>query len=230
MPKREIGPSHYGPNGYMPSLKNGAGRPTESMLEQDFLVLLEFDPEVSRYGVQPIQIKWTPTGETARRYTPDVLVTYHPVAPDWRPKHPPTIYEVKPHEILKRDWKILRPKFKAIMKWARSNGFRFKLITDKQIRGTYLKNARFLLRFRSRYRTRNYELDIHRHVILRDALHKIGSSTPAKLLEHVTRVPVQQRELIPTLWLLIIQEVILVDLHLPLTMNSMIWINKEKLP
>lgn len=59
--------------GMTPSLK--AGRPVwwESLLERDFILLLEIDHDVVNYTEQPFRVRYPFEGR-ARRYTPDFLV------------------------------------------------------------------------------------------------------------------------------------------------------------
>lgn len=59
--------------GKTPSLK--AGRPVwwESLLERDYIVLLEFDPDVVTFVEQPLRVHYSFEGRV-RRYTPDFLV------------------------------------------------------------------------------------------------------------------------------------------------------------
>jgi hypothetical protein len=59
--------------GKTPSLK--AGRPVwwESLLERDYIVLLEFDPDVITFGEQPFRVRYSFEGRV-RHYTPDFLV------------------------------------------------------------------------------------------------------------------------------------------------------------
>lgn len=226
MPKRTIGPSHYSVTGRVSSVKNGTGRAAESPLEQDFLTLLEFDDQVSRYGVQPITIHWKNADGKSQRYTPDVLVLYQTTSPHSIPLYPPTIFEVKPRDLLIRDWVKFRPKYKAAMAWSRSNGFRFKFVTDLQIRTPYLQNARFLLRYREKFVTKDEVLDSNRHVILRESLRTLGRATPRSLLQYVTEAPKLQLELIPMIWQMMHIGVITADLTQPLNMNTTIWLKR----
>jgi hypothetical protein len=59
--------------GKTPSLK--AGRPVwwESLLERDYIVLLEFDPDVITFVEQPFRVRYSFEGRV-RHYTPDFLV------------------------------------------------------------------------------------------------------------------------------------------------------------
>ncbi|MFA5082147.1 MAG: TnsA endonuclease N-terminal domain-containing protein, partial [Hydrogenophilaceae bacterium] len=67
----------------------------ESTLEQDYFVLLRFDPWVEKFIEQPITVPWTDQNGKVRKYTPDVLVHFRSdVAPEDR--RPPLLVEVKP--------------------------------------------------------------------------------------------------------------------------------------
>ncbi len=49
----------------------------ESLLEKDYLLLLDFDDSVESFEVQPVKI---PVTGVRNGYVPDVLVKYHPNA------------------------------------------------------------------------------------------------------------------------------------------------------
>jgi len=51
MPARKIRPSRYSTTGYVPTVKGSKAQDSESSLEQDFFVLLEYDRRVERYVV-----------------------------------------------------------------------------------------------------------------------------------------------------------------------------------
>lgn len=115
----------------------------ESGLERDFLILLDFDLTVVRFEEQPVTITYSdPEGKT-RTYTPDALAFYRNDLPYVRPKRP-RLFEVKYTEDLKKNWKELKPKFKAAFRYARECGWTFKIVTEKKIKSTYLDNAKFL--------------------------------------------------------------------------------------
>lgn len=103
MPARKVGLSRFSLTGYVATAKAAKAQDAESMLEQDFLTLLEYDRNVARYLAQPFTIRWSDSGRR-RRYTPDVIVKYSFVAQQNDPHLRTTLYEVKPLEVLKRDW------------------------------------------------------------------------------------------------------------------------------
>lgn len=59
--------------GKFPSLKVGRNVWWESLLERDYIHLLEFDPDVTKYEEQPIRVAYPLEGR-ACHYTPDFLV------------------------------------------------------------------------------------------------------------------------------------------------------------
>lgn len=183
----------------------------ESTLERDFLVLLEFSPEVERFEVQPVTIEWLNDQSKKRKYTPDVLVSYVS-------GNSPALFEVKYRSDLKKDWVVLRPKFKAAIHYAKAQGWRFRIATEVEIRTPYLANAHFLLPFLRR--NPNLSSD---DALLKDALPGLAEATPANLLSHVAHDDQQRTRLLPVLWRMIGLRTIGTDLDQPLNMNSRLW-------
>ena len=228
MPKRTIKAGRNKAVGEVSSTKNAASSPSESRLEQDFLMLLEFDKSVAQYGVQPITIRWQDADGRHRQYTPDVAVIYARKIWNEEPLQPTTIFEVKPRDILVRDWHELRPKFRAAVSWCRANGLRFKLVTDRQIKTPYLENVRFLWRYRERPLLGFDEIGHRQHVTLRETLRTLASSTPKQLLEAIESDQRKRLELVPMIWQMIWLGVIDADLTVPLKMNTSIWLNPNR--
>jgi hypothetical protein len=227
LPARRMRPSKCANTGVFASRKNGRGSETESLLEEDFLTLLEFDHRVERFDVQPTTLRWS-IGAEQFIYTPDVLVKYTASALRVNSSLKPTIYEVKPYEVLKRDWSKFEHKFRYAISWARENGMRFKIITDKRIRTPYLDNARFLLGFQSstfHYSSLADEVRDERYVL--STLAHLGAVTPKQLLPHLSEFKSRQAELIPWIWRLILEDKIQADLDKPLTMISPISLKAE---
>ncbi len=223
MPARKIRPSRYSITGYVPSKKGVKVQDAESSLEQDFLTLLEFDPRVERYVAQPFTIEWRDAIGKKRHYTPDVVVKYSDLAKEKEPWLKTTVFEVKPINVLKADWKEFRPKFKSTIGWAKQYDCLFHVVTENHIRTPYLDNARLLLRFKSHFFDVEPSLaGARQHHIIR-TLVKLGETTPNALLENLSADIWLRAELIPWIWNLVNQNIIGVDLHQPLTMKSKIW-------
>jgi hypothetical protein len=96
-------------------------------------------------------------------------------------------------------------------------------VTERHIRGPYLTNVRFLLRYQSYCLIDDPARNGERQAILRVALYKLKKSTPRELLIEVTSDKTLQGELIPWIWNLINLRRIGVDLNEKLTMASPIW-------
>ena len=141
-PARKIGPNNRSITGKRPSDKTSRSQHFESALERDYLLLLEWDETVADYGVQPVTIYYDNDGRSAR-YTPDVIVHYRP---DLARKS--ALIEIKYEaELLeKRDQYAAR--IKAAADYANDNGYEFHIITEKNIRTTYLYNLKFLTTYR----------------------------------------------------------------------------------
>ena len=195
------------------------GEPTvakfESSLERDFYVLLEFDPYVTRWDPQPLRLQVAPGLPS---YVPDALVTHIPRSGDASGEYR-VLYEVKYREELKKQWSTLKPRFMAARRYAHSQGWRFKLVTEREIRGSdLLWNAKFLLPY------------IHDTVgdgeraLLTKMLRREGQSTPSNLLYACATDPWEQARLLNALWHLVAVREIACDLGTKLTMQSEIWL------
>jgi hypothetical protein len=221
MPARIIRPSHYSVTGWVASHKNATSQQSESTLEHDLLTILEFDPRVEKYGAQPITIRWIDKTGKSRRYTPDVMVKYSYLAKRDDPSLKTTLIEVKPQEVLSREWGKLRSRFAFATSWARAHDMRFKIMTDKKIRTPYLENARFLLRYR--HLPNNPSVSGHQQLLIRKTLFDLKEATPRDLLNRISESKAHQAELVPWIWQLINAELIGADLTQRLTMSSRIW-------
>lgn len=214
MPVRKIPKNYRNVTGVAAHRKADGPAMFESTLERDFIALLEFDPSVETFEVQPLTLDWTDSNGKSRRYTPDVLATFNlPHRHRGR-----TLYEVKYRDELRKDWQELRPKFRAAVHFTRIQGWRFKIITEVEIRTPYLDNAKFLLPFMRQGPAEEVHMDL-----LDEQLRHLHHSTPAKLMASVFQDEWNQARQLPTLWYLIGTRQIGVDLSTKLTMTSPIW-------
>lgn len=123
--------------GCFPSRKNKRIVKFESLLEKDYIHLLEFDSDVLSYIEQPIPIEYTHYNKKYK-YTPDFKVIR---------KNKIQIIEIKPYEKYKRILADVnkRKKYDAALNYCNYKGYEFKIITDKDIRTGYLlKNIKYL--------------------------------------------------------------------------------------
>lgn len=214
MPVRRIPKNYRSVTGITAAAKAEGAAEFESTLERDLLTLLEFSPEVRRFEVQPVTLTWDDRGRE-RRYTPDALAHFQPVSG----REPlPQLYEVKYRVDLQTGWAELRPKFKAAIRFAKAQDWRFKLITEREIRTPYLGNAQFLLPF-----VRQGPPDVEDMDLLDSAMLDLREADVSGLLQATCHDEWNRARLMPALWYLIGTFQFGADLHLPLTMKSRIW-------
>ncbi|MGV0962451.1 MAG: TnsA endonuclease N-terminal domain-containing protein [Polynucleobacter sp.] len=212
MPVRKIPKNYRNVTGVHASEKSIGEAQFESTLERDFLTLLEFHPDVERFEVQPKVIHWEDSSGKQRKHTPDVLVLFKP---DLKIK--PWLCEVKYRSDIFENWPQYKPKFKAGIRHAKAAGWRYRLITEIEVRTPFLANCRFLTGFKFQ---KPKEQDIK---LLLERIKHLGQSTPAALLAAIDPDKYAQAYLMPTLWHLIANHRIDVDLYQDLTMQSIIW-------
>lgn len=214
MPARNIGNKTSSLSGVYNTSKSTDSQYYESSLERDFLYLVEFDPMVSSFQTQPITIEYVDQGKN-RKYTPDILVKYVGLRKGFNRKN--LLVEIKYRDDLKKNWKELKPKFLAAMRYADSQNWRFKILTEVEIRTNYLENVKFLIRYK------NASIDIGLVKEITDCLNNLIESTPNEIITACSRDKNRQAELIPALWFLVSNFFIGCNLYEKLNMNSSIW-------
>jgi hypothetical protein len=133
MPIRKIPKNYRNVTGIAASGKAIGSAQFESTLERDFLALLEFSSDVEIFEVQPVKIEWYDNLGTPRSYTPDALVTFAPAT-----GKQPWLCEIKYRADIKKHWDTLHPKFIKGISYAKRHGWRFRIITEVEIRTPYL--------------------------------------------------------------------------------------------
>jgi TnsA endonuclease N terminal/TnsA endonuclease C terminal len=216
MPVRNIPKNHRSVTGFVASGVKANQAAFESTLERDFMLLAEFDPDVLSYEEQPVRIDYLSADGRVRHYTPDILVTYRQTSTSTTLK-PPLLAEVKYRRDLFERWRELKPKFRAARRYAKEQGWIFKIITEVEIRTPYLKNVKFLRQFQRRPIN---PVDAN---LLLQKVSDLQSTDPESLLSAMCPEAHDRAQLLPTLWLLIARRSIGVDLNRPLTMQSPIW-------
>jgi hypothetical protein len=136
MPVRKV--SNRGGNaiGRFPSTKMGRMIAFESLLERDFIYLLDYDPAVEWFEEQPLSIEYEYETKLLR-YTPD----FHLLE---RGQH--VLVECKPERFVESEEN--RRKFAVARKWCEVRGWEFRLVTDQQVRSGYrLQNVKLLAQY-----------------------------------------------------------------------------------
>lgn len=209
VPVRRIGISTRSITGTMPN-----GNRYESSLERDLMILLSFNPLIHSYTPQPITIPYQASDGSWHRYTPDGLIEYRNNISigDGRLE----LVEVKYRKDFIGQSKYWLAKFRAAHRFAKSNGWQFKIYTDDKIRTPFLENARFLIPYL------DHESDSYGKCLL-DKLIELNMGTPKELLAATYPDEPKQAQSIPSLWALIAQRKIGCDLSKPITMSTKIW-------
>ena len=145
MPVRKIPKNHLVVTGSFASRKNGQMDAFESLLEKEYMLLLEFDERVLRFEPQPVTIA---VPGIPKGYVPDVLVHYHPDPISGKtPK--PLLTEVKHTDDLQRKAQKYAPKFAAAEEYVSERGWEFRITTQVDIRTPRLANLKFLREYRN---------------------------------------------------------------------------------
>lgn len=216
MSVRQIPKNYRNVTGRASSQKTKAGF-FESTLERDLLTLFEFDKNVISFDVQPVSIQWIDSERKHRTYIPDVLVQYRSGFCPFSPRDT-ILCEVKYRDDIRKNWEVLKPKFRAAIRYANKMGWRFKLMTEREIRTIYMENARFLLPYLHRESDEQYAELLVKH------LRSMSFCTIEELIKAIFFDKWSQAELIPTLWNMIAAGEIRTDLNIPLTMSASIWL------
>jgi hypothetical protein len=119
--------------GKFPSLKLGRMVGYQSLIERDFIYLLDFDATVTMYAEQPLSLYYK-DGSKQRRYTPDFSFSYNDQT---------YLIECKHHAFTQPEENQV--KWAAAKQWCHENGARFIVVTEVEIRGGHrLENVKLL--------------------------------------------------------------------------------------
>jgi hypothetical protein len=136
MPVRNV--SNRGGNiiGKFPSIKMGRMVAFESLLERDFIYLLDYAEEVTWFEEQPLTIEYQEGGKTLH-YTSD----FHVVEGGEN-----VLVECKPERFVEKDEN--RRKFVAARNWCAQRNWAFRIVTGREVRaGFRLQNVKLLTRY-----------------------------------------------------------------------------------
>jgi DNA-binding transcriptional LysR family regulator len=136
MPVRKV--SNRGGNaiGRFPSTKMGRMIAFESLLERDFIYLIDYDPAVEWFEEQPLSIEYLHEDQLLR-YTPDFHLLEHG-------QH--VLVECKPERFVETEENCR--KFAVAREWCEERGWEFRIITDQQVRsGFRLQNVKRLAQY-----------------------------------------------------------------------------------
>ena len=173
----------------------------ESALERDFVTLASFSDAGAVVTPQPVTIRFEHEGRQ-RRYTPDFRI-------DWSDGRS-EIVEIKYRADLRTGWSRFRPAFAAARNWASSNGARFRIATERGIRGPRLESAKRLLPLRS--------APVDAVLAERAVAYARGHATSFGRL--VDALPVSREAGLAVVWRLIARGALVVDLSMPIAADT----------
>lgn len=165
-----------------------SGARYESSLERDFFEMMMAHPAVAKIEEQPVQITYIAADGKPHRYTPDALVTFHPSVTTGSTVAP-LLCEIKYRDEYKEKFYELRERFQVARRYAREQGWRFRVVTDREIRTSRFANLRFLGGFEDRI------LDADQARSMLRALRAAGQSSPAALLSTFSSDPWKRADL-----------------------------------
>lgn len=144
---RQIRPTRRSVSGVF-SFRGEQSIPFESTLERDFLVRKAFSRLVLEIIPQPVQIPFVSRNGRSYLYTPDYLVYYRSDDQPWGEGLCPLLVEVKPREELRQHWHDMKPKFAAAYRYAKEQGWHFRVQDESRIRDQVFQNILFLQRYK----------------------------------------------------------------------------------
>jgi hypothetical protein len=211
MPVRRIPKNHLFVTGRFSSRKSDHAVEFESLLEKEYMMLLEFDERVVRFEGQPVNI---PLIGVPRGYTPDVLVHYR-TDPATGEIQKPFLTDIKHSDELRRNAEKYAPKFMEAERFATKNGWEFRVTTEKEIRTPRLANLKFLREYR------NIEPNAQEIDHLRSTLEQVADQlSVADLLAFVAPSEHDRLHWLPVIWFAVLQRLINVDMDQPLTHST----------
>lgn len=140
---RKIPPNSVSITGSLPTFYPAQQLHYESKLERDFLILLEIDKKLEAVVTQPMTLNLSVEGRL-RTYTPDILATWWDDT-GWPYGTKQVVFEVKPYDVLKRDFAKLAPKYRAARNLLASQGLGFRVVTNRSIYTPRQANAALLV-------------------------------------------------------------------------------------
>lgn len=222
---RKVRENPFSVTARLSSGKLGRTVQAESLLEYDFMNILDFDPRVEKYGEQCLSVPWVDPNGRRRRYTPDVLVKFTREAMAKDERLGGTVFEVKPSKVLADTLAELKPKYRATMRSLRGTGVRFRLITDRQIDRVFAANVRFLLNYKvERFQNNKEPEEKSMDAALLTMVWELkGPTTPQNILDQFGQSFELRARLLARLWYFVATCALDADLVEPLTMSSSVW-------
>jgi hypothetical protein len=218
MPVRKIPKNYLVVTGGYSSRKSAVMDGFESLLEKEFLMLLDFDDTVDKFEVQPVHIR---VPGVPRGYVPDILVHYRADLETGEVRKP-LLTEVKHTDDLKRNEAKYAPKFAAAHAFAEEQGWEFRVVNQNDIRTPRLANLKFL----REYRNITPSAEDAQHVLT--GARQLLDLTLQKLLSELSTTEVERLHWLPIIWSMIYTRQLCVNMNQPFFNDMPIKIGASK--
>lgn len=189
--------------GKFPSLKLDRMVGYQSLIERDFIYLLDFDAAVTTYAEQSVSLHYR-EGSKQRRYTPDFSLAYNDQN---------YLVECKHHAFMQSDKNEL--KWIAARNWCNERGYIFVVVTEAAIRVGYrLENVKLLTDYA------RYAVDEFTRIAILQAV--TTAATPLTVADVMTAVsPSQPQSAITPIMHMIYHRLLFIPLDdVPITVDS----------
>ncbi|MFZ6751982.1 TnsA endonuclease N-terminal domain-containing protein [Undibacterium sp. Dicai25W] len=218
MPIRKIPKNHLVVTGSFASCKNDQMDAFESLLEKEYMLLLEFDERVLRFEPQPVTIA---VPGIPKGYVPDVLVHYHPDPISGKiPKS--LLTEVKHTDDLQRNAQKYAPKFALAEEYASECGWEFRITTQVDIRTPLLANLKFLREYRNIEPANQDSLGLIQIVRGNGGLSSVES-----LLERLAVTDDDRLHWLPIIWHAVVTRGLLTDWDQPINNDTVLQLPED---
>lgn len=188
----------------------------DSILERDFIQLLDVHPSVLSFAEQPMKITFIDEDGLDQVYVPDFHVTFRGESFLGRQVKQPWIVETKYWRDLRENWKKIAPKARAGIRTARQLRSTFHIVTEACLDGPPLENARFLRKFANSQPPSE---------VLSMVLAQVKRQQPLTIGDIRCGSPTHRygRLIDQALWCALAKRLIFADLEKPLTPQTLVW-------
>jgi hypothetical protein len=218
MPARKIPKNHLSVTGSFASRKNGHMGGFESLLEKEYMLLLDFDETVEGFEEQPVTI---PVPGVPRGYTPDLLVRFR-AGLSGDALRAPLLTEIKHTDDLKKNGAKYANKFAIAEQYVVERGWEFSIRTEKDIRTPRLGNLKFLREYRN-FEPAREECDR----VLRAIKANGGESSQNDLVRQLTKNDDDTLGLLPVIWNLVLTGKIATNLDVTITGDTLLRLPRD---
>ena len=165
--------------------------------------------------MQPAHISHLNKQGTRMHYAPEALVIFKP-DPETSVRPPSLLVEIRYRKEYCNTYLESREKMKTLRQYAKGRGWDFKIVTDREIHKTAFSNLSFLAAFRERDPNLRHMGKIYLQMYRKSKTHA------RELLSAITRDTSKQMEIVQTLWWMVANAKLRVDIFKPISMQSSI--------